>query len=412
MDQLLHIPTVLITNAVACLCICVSLVLIWRTARSETYILFWSLGYGFAAGAMVLAARAFAAAEQPALTGLQVIVSPGTMLLAAFGAFWLGYRRFAGQSGGGDAILAGAGVLIWLALALVDGALSDTALRARINALLELSYLLAIVLGLMRDHRAEPTAAVGLTAALLIIHAVKLTAAVLSIGIVAPDPFALVRTSPVFGALGLIETSVFAVFLGLLQLVLIGQRSQRRLRVAAETDQLTGLANRRHFLDRSAPYLVGDRQRGALILFDIDHFKRVNDTYGHPAGDRALIRFAAVLAAMAPPGSVAARLGGEEFALFLPEATLAEASLVAEHVRRSVAGLSIATAAGDVRLTVSGGVAAVSETGAEYDALHAAADGALYAAKRDGRDQIAMHRRDAAADPPRAATPPLARRAC
>lgn len=403
MDSLLHIPTVLTTNAVACLCICVSLVLIWRTDRGETYILYWSLGYGFAAGAMVFAAVAFAAGGQPSLVGGQVIASPGTLLLAAFGAFWLGYRRFAGHGGRGDTALAAAGVLIWLVYATLSPAFADTVLRARVNALLELAYLLAIIVGLMRDHRAEATAAAGLTAALLVIHVVKLTAAVLAIGIVATDPFALVRASPVFGTLGLIETSVFAVFLGLLQLVLIGQRSQRRLRIAAETDQLTGLANRRHFLDRTAPHLAGARDRGALILFDIDHFKRVNDTFGHPAGDRALVRFAAALAALAPSGGVAARLGGEEFALFLPDATLAEAGAVAEHVRRTVAGLGIATAAGDVRLTVSGGVAAASEAGADYDALHAAADGALYAAKRDGRDRIALHRRDATILAPRAA---------
>lgn len=407
MDQLLHIPTVLFTNAVACLCISISLVLIWRSARSETYILFWSIGYGFGVGAMLFAAVAFATEGRPDTTGFQVIISPGTLLLAAFGAFWLGYRRFAGHSGWIDAVLAAAGVLIWLAFALDDGAFSDTILRARVNALLELGYLLAIIVGLLRDNRAAPSAAVGLTAVLLLIHAVKLAAGALSIGLAASDPFALVKATPVFGSLGLIETSIFAVFLGLLQLVLISQRSQQRLRVAAETDQLTGLANRRHFLDRSLPHLAGARDRGALILFDIDHFKRVNDTYGHPAGDRALVRFAAALTATAPAGSIAARLGGEEFALFLPEGTLSEAGLVAEHVRRTVAGLRIATAAGDVRLTVSGGVAAVSETGADYDALHAAADGALYAAKHDGRDRVVVHQHR----PGHGEAPPATRRA-
>jgi diguanylate cyclase (GGDEF)-like protein len=374
----------LFTNAVACICICVSLVLIWRTARFESFIVFWSLGYGFSSAAMLLVAL------RHLIPNFLPILSPGALLLAAFGAFWFGYRRFAGRCGRLDPFWACLGPLIWLGLSALGGPFDDAVLRSQVNEVLEIGYLAAIAIGLIRLYRADPTTAIGLTIALLIVHIVKLTIEVWALGSIT-DPSGVILLSPVFFGFGLVETSVFAVFLGLLQLVLIGQRSQRRFRIAAETDALTGLANRRHFLDSILPRLAAARDRGALILFDIDHFKRVNDTYGHPAGDRALARFAATLTAAAPACALTARLGGEEFALFLPNGTLAEATGLADRIRRDIADLRVATRAGDLRMTVSCGVAGVRESGADYDALHCAADSALYSAKHDGRDRVAVH---------------------
>ena len=204
------------------------------------------------------------------------------------------------------------------------------------------------------------------------------------------DPSTIVLPSTL--GLGLIESSIFVVFLGLLQLVMIGQRSERRYRIVSETDSLTGLANRGHFFCRVGPAMFHDSELGALILFDIDHFKSINDTHGHPTGDRALAAFASGLAAAVPAGGVAARIGGEEFALFLPRATTDEAVGVADDIRRTTADLRVASATGTVRLTVSCGVAGVGETGADVQNLHAAADRALYVAKGNGRNQVATHR--------------------
>ncbi len=155
---------------------------------------------------------------------------------------------------------------------------------------------------------------------------------------------------------------------------------------------LTGLAIRHHFLEHILPPPIGDDDRGALILFDLDHFKSVNDTHGHPTGDSALVTFAATLAAAALADGIAARVGGEEFALFLPKADTDEAVEVADRVRRTTVDLRIAIVTGAVSLTVSCGVAGISETGPDFQSLHAAADSALYAAKSAGRNQVAVHR--------------------
>jgi diguanylate cyclase (GGDEF)-like protein len=142
----------------------------------------------------------------------------------------------------------------------------------------------------------------------------------------------------------------------------------------ASTDSLTGLANRRMWEDRLA--MVLDTTHGAAVLLvDLDRFKDYNDHYGHLAGDELLVQFARVLAELAPPGDVAARWGGEEFAMTLHDA--ATATSVADRLRRSVP-------AGQ---TCSIGLA-VARPGESADSIMRRADAALYQAKREGRDRI------------------------
>lgn len=389
MVTFLDIPTLLITTAVACLCIAVSLFLIWRSARGDVHILSWSLCYGLGSATMALVSM------RESLPDILAAAAPGMALLGCFGALWLGYRQFAGRVGRFDRLWAGAGALTWLAYTQTGSAFADIDVRLLVNEVIELAYLLSIVHGLAGHFRREPLPAVGLTVVLVAVHAVKLVlgAAIAVVNVLGSDTVVMANNH--FFGLGLIESSVFAVFLGLLQLVLIGQRAQQRLRIAAETDSLTGLANRGHFLAQILPRLVGAVDRGALIVFDIDHFKRVNDGWGHPVGDRALAGFATELARNAPAGGIAARIGGEEFALFLPDAAVDAAAAIAERIRRRIRDLCIPTAVGTLRLTVSCGVAGVHETGADYPALHGAADAALYAAKRGGRDRVEVHGRPA-----------------
>lgn len=384
MGTFLDIPTLLVTTAVACFCVCVSLFLIWRSARNEIFVFDWSLSYGLVTVTMLLVA------VRGRLPTVLAMTAPGALLLACFGVLWLGYRQFSDRTGRFDRFWAVAGVLAWLTFSLTGSPFTDSNLRGLVNSSIELTYLLSIVHDLVHHQRKAPLPAAKLTIALFIIHAVKLLIVNVFYLSGVLDTHAVVMPNTVFFGLSFIESALFTVFLGLLQLVLIGQRSERRLRVAAETDSLTGLANRRHFLDSIHPHLLRAGGRGALIIFDIDHFKHVNDTFGHPAGDWALAEFAAILSTQAPAGSIAARVGGEEFALFLPDWATAEAAEVAERIRRTIADLRIPAPAGELRLTVSGGVAGVGESGSDYQALHCAADSALYTAKSAGRDRVAV----------------------
>jgi diguanylate cyclase (GGDEF)-like protein len=157
---------------------------------------------------------------------------------------------------------------------------------------------------------------------------------------------------------------------------------------ASTTDALTGTLNRGAFQQRLHEALAApDQEPLVLALLDLDHFKRVNDTHGHPAGDRALQRFCEIVRAEARLGDALGRLGGEEFALLLAGTDLDGARHFAERLRETVAK---ETAGGEVALTVSIGLAqAAPWTSAEE--LLRGADVALYSAKAAGRNRVAVH---------------------
>lgn len=174
-----------------------------------------------------------------------------------------------------------------------------------------------------------------------------------------------------------------------------------RLREMSETDALTGLSNRRHFLDVAAAALAAAQREGrplALLMVDIDHFKRINDTFGHAAGDTALRLLGATLKESTRQADCVARLGGEEFAILLPGATAAVGRDIAERICRHAATLAVLDDAGCAfGFTVSIGLAGLVPADRRPENLLARADAALYRAKRAGRNRVeAEPARDAA----------------
>ncbi|GLZ33067.1 GGDEF domain-containing protein [Lentzea sp. NBRC 105346] len=170
-------------------------------------------------------------------------------------------------------------------------------------------------------------------------------------------------------------------------------------RRSAQRDAKTGLANAVHWDSRARYELAKGRSRTrpmAVMLLDLDHFKRVNDEVGHLAGDAALGAIALLLSATVRRGDLVGRFGGEEFVVLLPEAEPDEAEGVAERVRQAVAALCVPTMATDGRphelsgLTVSIGVATTERFGYELPDLLVAADAALLAAKGFGRNLVEM----------------------
>jgi len=168
-------------------------------------------------------------------------------------------------------------------------------------------------------------------------------------------------------------------------------RHAQELQRMATTDGMTGIYNRRHFLtlaerewERASRY----QHPLSFLIFDIDYFKSINDAYGHEAGDEVITHLANVAAACKRGSDVLARIGGEEFALLLPETTLDEAQIVAERLRRDVAEHAAVVAAREMPTTVSVGVASRSPEMSGIAQLMSAADKALYEAKRGGRNRV------------------------
>ncbi|NEH53532.1 diguanylate cyclase [Rhizobium leguminosarum] len=176
--------------------------------------------------------------------------------------------------------------------------------------------------------------------------------------------------------------------IGALSLALHQWRLAARHRLDAITDPLTGLLNRRALFDQYGTRPMGTTT--AVIVFDIDHFKSVNDRFGHAAGDRVLNVFAGELSAHCRTGDTAARLGGEEFVLVLKEIMPGRAELTAERIRRAFEAREIHIDDEVLTCTVSVGVAPGRSKSLDFDTMLSAADKALYVAKRAGRNRVEL----------------------
>lgn len=208
---------------------------------------------------------------------------------------------------------------------------------------------------------------------------------------------AIVATSPGEHIGDMIIPPVILAMIGLMGTLIARNHAQslsrvqdlaHRLDELARVDSLTGCLNHRGFrerLDGEAAVVERARQPLALLHLDLDHFKRINDTFGHPAGDEVLAAVGAELAGVARRSDVVARVGGEEFALLLPDTGVARAREVAERLRRAIRAIDHPAGA-----TASIGVSCLPETARNQDELVATADRALYEAKRAGRNRVVV----------------------
>lgn len=189
----------------------------------------------------------------------------------------------------------------------------------------------------------------------------------------------------------------------LVRLVELRVERARVLRALIERDGLTGLVDHARFIERAGQELARSHRSGTgctLVLIDIDHFKLVNDTWGHQAGDFALRRLASALSAWLRRTDVVGRYGGEEFAALMLDTTAERAAPVIDAFRRNFAALDLAAPEGTFRITFSAGIADGRDA-VDTAAFIAAADAALYRAKREGRDRLVVA-------PPAAWTDPFA----
>lgn len=168
--------------------------------------------------------------------------------------------------------------------------------------------------------------------------------------------------------------------------------ASENLRMATYSDHLTGLSNRRAFFEAADLELTRRKKAVrpvALIVIDADHFKAINDRYGHPAGDAVLVHLAQAMRGVCRQVDVLARIGGEEFAIILPSVALDDALAIAERLRAAVAAAPAMYAQQPIAYSISLGVAVMDDALAGFDDLVKRADEALYAAKRGGRNRVA-----------------------
>ncbi|PAY04866.1 MULTISPECIES: GGDEF domain-containing protein [Bradyrhizobium] len=186
-----------------------------------------------------------------------------------------------------------------------------------------------------------------------------------------------------------IELVLYAIGTVFVIFMMVSDRAVAVHKTAASIDPLSGMLNRRGFTEACTRVIEREADGGrpvTVMIFDIDHFKSINDRFGHPAGDEILKLFSAVVVNSLRISDLSGRIGGEEFAALLP-CSLEEGVLVAERVREAFENSNISCEEGAVETTVSIGVAG-GPAGTELEVLLAAADTALYQAKRGGRNRV------------------------
>lgn len=305
----------------------------------------------------------------------------GNVLIALSASLgWTALRVFAGRPANGKGICAGA--ILWALLFLLPGFRDSLSLRIMVISLLLAGYSVA---GAWELWRCRARLEVDFRPALVLamVHAgFYALRAFVDTGI----PF--VASSSHFFALVVLETLLYVIGLSFVTLAMVKERAELRYKRAALRDPLTGIGNRRAFVEAAGGLLAEHarlRRPAVLLLCDLDHFKRLNDSLGHAAGDLALTGFGRILLNRSRQQDICARIGGEEFVCLLADADVSAGLLLAERIRHDCAGLPGA-------LSVSIGIAEAAQAGYDLDRLLALADQALYAAKDAGRDRAELYR--------------------
>lgn len=166
-----------------------------------------------------------------------------------------------------------------------------------------------------------------------------------------------------------------------------------QLQLLSSTDRLTGLYNRGHWEETLKLEFARHLRYGhnsSLIMFDIDHFKRVNDTYGHPGGDKVIQCVADIVREHIRDSDLCGRYGGEEFAILLPDTHKAGALILAERLRQAIEDVNVVHEGQVIRFTISLGVADLEQSAQDHKELIEWADQALYASKKGGRNRVTV----------------------
>lgn len=276
--------------------------------------------------------------------------------------------------------------LLWLVSCQIPLIYDDVILRTIVVAVPLCVYAAATSWAFMGLERTSLTVRLGffgLWAVAAAAHGMRAVLVVLD-----PPDLHLTQPSGLFTLTLLIPILTFA--LGLLWTgVLYREWRLSELRRRAERDWLTSVLNRAGFLRRAADRLFAMSGQNCVLVMDLDHFKQVNDRYGHAVGDQMLIAFCRRVEGLLPAGAVFGRMGGEEFAIAC-RSSADEALRLAERLRGAVEASPLLADEGGLRVTVSIGVAASTGRERELDRLLAAADQALYRSKRQGRNRVSL----------------------
>jgi diguanylate cyclase (GGDEF)-like protein len=350
--------------------------------RNETSLLWLGLGF------LLTAASNLFLFLRGSIPEWLVVDVGGALIILGVGALWCAARAF--NRSRVIPFVPLAGPVVWLFLCRVPAFYENLDARlVGVTVLAGVYYLVAAREFFARDGLVTRYA----LSAALAIHALFVFGRIPFVIMDDGEGMISFTTTPWFG-IATLEGAIFLQVMSFLMVSLIKDRVESRLRSAALTDALTGLPNRRAFFEWAEAAIARGERSGrpvSAIVFDLDRFKEINDRYGHPVGDAVIQTFAAAARNRLRAGDFVARLGGEEFAVALPDTTGAEACLVALQINQAFEESVAAMAPGGLIGSACAGVAETSGPAAgTLDDLIIAADRALYEAKALGRGQVRL----------------------
>jgi GGDEF domain-containing protein len=340
-----------------------------------------------------------------------------SLIVIASGLLWTGIRVFEGRRPLVIWVLAGAAV--WSLMCAVPQLYGDLLSRIVCVSVLISCYFGVLTLDLIRGYRLEPSRSRIIACALTGAHTL---ACLPRIGVVfyAVDGNWHTEQASNWVGVFVIESIVAIVGIVLTLSTMERERAELEQRRAASTDVLTGALNRRAFIENATDWVERKGKDAALLLFDLDHFKKINDTFGHAGGDAALIAFAKLVSRRIEIANIIAgfnldaatsnqyprwyettladaaeggepifgRLGGEEFACLLPHLSLPQALAIAEDIRSELEALVVPLGRQQIQMSVSASVVTTADIGHRLNMMLTSADHALYRAKDMGRNRI------------------------
>lgn len=377
----LDIPTLFLVSTCVTGLLGIFLLVLWLQDRSVRALGYWASAYligGFAVGLWIVSPDVLPAAGADLASAL---------LFTCCGLIWSGARKFHGR----DASIGGAiaGAVVWLVATRMPELMQWDNSRVVISSLIITSYAVLTAIELRRERRKPRGGKAARVRTLLVpvLHGIIFLSPILTTTLfTSAAPIAANGFFPLFALL----TLLYVVGTAFIVVVMAKEHSALVHKTAAMTDHLTGLFNRRGFFEAADKLIASQRKLGqpvTVMMFDLDHFKSINDRFGHEVGDDALQAFAATVSTNTRLHDIVGRLGGEEFAAILPGGT-DTALMVGERVRAAFETRGVEISGHVMNATVSIGIAESLADVANISTMLARADRALYTAKKNGRNRI------------------------